>query len=339
MLNFMINAMERGWMPDSLVRVGIRRLCGQRLASLAKEPAGQPDYVRSLRASPVAVQTQAANEQHYELPAEFFSLTLGKHKKYSCGYWPEANTSLDQSEQAALDLTFARAELANGQEILELGCGWGSITLAMAEKFPGAKITAVSNSSSQRAYIEAQAKARGLANVTVLTRDVATATDFGGPFDRVVSVEMFEHMRNYGQLFSRVAGWLKPGGKAFVHIFTHRKFSYLFETEGEDNWMGRYFFTGGQMPSRDLFSQFSEHLKISKQWEWNGTHYQKTSEAWLKNQDAHRDEIMKIFRETYGKDAVVWFNRWRVFFLAVAELFGYADGKEWGVTHYLFEKV
>lgn len=337
MLNLLIQAMERGLVPDALVRVGIRRLCGERLETLrAETESARQSHLTALKTSPVAVQTAAANDQHYELPARFFDLVLGQHRKYSCGYWEKPNASLDESERAALDITMERAGLADGQRILELGCGWGSLSLAMAARFPGARITAISNSNSQREFITAEARRRGFTNLEVLTRDVANLEDPGDRFDRVVSVEMFEHMRNYGALFQRIRGWLKPGGKLFVHIFTHREFTYLFETEGDDNWMGRYFFTGGQMPSRDLFQKFSEHLRVEKSWVWDGRHYQRTSEAWLEKMDQHRSEIMKLFRETYGeKEAVRWFNRWRVFFLAVAELFGYDQGKEWDVTHYL----
>ena len=235
-----------------------------------------------------------------------------------------------------LALTCERAELGFDQDILELGCGWGSLTLWMAEFYPDSRIVAVSNSHSQRAFIEAQCQARGFANVQVMTADMNDfATD--RRFDRVASVEMFEHMRNYPELLRRIQGWLKPGGKLFVHIFTHRQFAYPFETAGEDDWMGRYFFTGGLMPSRDLLPRFQEHLRLEEQWSLNGRHYQRTLEAWLRRQDQQRDTILPLFRETYGPDqAQRWFQRWRVFFMACAELFGYRQGEEWGVSHYRF---
>lgn len=366
MMNLLIDMTERGLVPDPLVRVGIRRLCSQRLKSLSLiesdqqshssrpliDPAlnqvtsqwgeYQKTYAEMLKKSPVALATDAANEQHYEVPAEFFQLVLGPHRKYSCAFWPSNIQNLEQAEEMALDLTMNRAELRDGMKILELGCGWGSLTLAMAARFPKSEIIAISNSHSQRKFIEMTAAARNLRNVRILTRDVSRVENLEqefGHFDRVVSVEMFEHFRNYAVLLNRISHWLKPEGKLFIHIFTHQKFPYLFETEGSDNWMGKYFFTGGQMPSHQLMAAFQDDLKLEKEWAWDGTHYQKTSEAWLQNQDRHREKILQLFTEVYGADqAKIWFQRWRIFFLAVAELFGFRNGQEWGVSHYLFSK-
>lgn len=342
MLNLLIGMTERGMIPDPLVRFGIRNLCRTRLDSLSTDDVTELKYVEMLRKSPIAVETDAANEQHYELPALFFQRVLGQHLKYSCAHFGSGVQTLEQAEASALDITIERAEIRDGMNILELGCGWGSLSLRMAEKFPRSQITAVSNSASQREFIEGQAKARGLHNLRILTKNVAHLEGFAdgtAPFDRVVSVEMFEHLRNYELILHRIHGWLKDDGKLFVHIFTHRQHPYLFETEGSDNWMGKYFFTGGQMPSRKLLTSFQKDMKLEKQWEWDGTHYQKTSEAWLLNMDRHRDEIMGLFRQIYGdQDALKWFNRWRVFFLAVAELFGYRNGQEWAVSHYRFTK-
>jgi cyclopropane-fatty-acyl-phospholipid synthase len=346
MLNLLIDITERGLVPDPLMRIGIRRLCGERLTSLEvndrRDPNAGRQYVTMLKQSPVAIETQAANQQHYELPADFFLRTLGHHLKYSCAYWPEGCLSLKEAERAALEITMERAELKDGMKILELGCGWGSLSLAMAEKFPGARITAVSNSASQREFIEAQARLRNFKNLEILTRDVATLEDLGPGregFDRVVSVEMFEHLRNYEVVLGRIRRWLAPTGKLFIHIFTHQKYPYLFETEGSHNWMGKYFFTGGQMPSQNLLASFQKDLSLEKTWQWDGTHYQKTSEAWLANLNSNKREIMELLEKVYGADeAGRWFQRWKLFFMAVAELFGYRAGTEWGVTHYLFSK-
>ncbi|MCA9321407.1 MAG: class I SAM-dependent methyltransferase, partial [Planctomycetes bacterium] len=250
--------------------------------------------------------------------------------------WTEGVNSLGEAEAQALVETCDRAGLADGQSILELGCGWGSLSLWMAERYPLSRITSVSNSAPQRAFIEQRAAERGLRNLEVITADM---NDFDAPgrYDRIVSVEMFEHMRNYDRLFERVASWLAPGGSLFAHIFCHRDRAYPFETDGTDNWMGRYFFTGGIMPSADLLGRFPEHLRVSRQWRWDGTHYQKTAEAWLGNLDANREAVMPVLRAAYGPEANRWFHRWRVFFMSCAELFGYCDGTEWFVTHIRFE--
>lgn len=345
-LGFFIDLMERGFIPENLVRVGIRQLCRERLKSLAVgdrelEQERNSAYVNELKKSAIAFATEKANQQHYELPASFYQLVLGKHKKYSSGYWPEGCTSLDESEEAALQMTFTRAEVADGMRILDMGCGWGSVSLKLAEQFPKSQIVGISNSNSQREYILDQAAKRGLKNVKILTGDISTFAapdDWCNGFDRVISVEMLEHVRNYEKLFEQISKWLKPDGKMFVHIFTHSRYAYPFETDGDDNWMGRYFFTGGQMPSHHLLTYFQKDLFLEQQWSWKGTHYQKTSEAWLSNMDKNRDAILTIFRDVYGSaDAERWFERWRVFFMSCAELFGFNDGREWGVSHYLFK--
>jgi cyclopropane-fatty-acyl-phospholipid synthase len=337
-MNWAMGAVERGLLPDPVVRLGIRQLLR---ATLERERAGgaaatharRERLLAAMRESPVALHTREANHQHYELPPRFFETVLGPRLKYSCALFGPGVTDLARAEEDMLALTAGRAGLADGQRILELGCGWGSLTLWMAERFPGARITAVSNSAPQRGFIESRAAERGLANVRALTADMnAFAPD--GRFDRVVSVEMFEHMRNWEALLRRVAGWLERDGALFLHVFCHRDLAYPFEVDGGSDWMARYFFTGGLMPSFDLPRAFPEALRVTDAWAVNGEHYAKTCRAWLARQDAHRDEVLAVFRGTYGADAPVWFERWRVFFLACAELFGWADGHEWHVGHY-----
>ncbi len=335
--------LEKGCVPDGLVRIGIRGLLKDKLKEERRleKTAGarrKSDLVGFLRSSPIAVNTQDANAQHYELPTEFFRLVMGRHMKYSCGIWNEGTADLDTAERDMLELTVRRAEVADGQRILELGCGWGSLTLYLAEKFPASRITGVSNSSTQKEYILREARSRGLDNVRIITADMNDFT-IDEQFDRVVSVEMFEHMRNYGRLFEKIAGFLDDGGKLFVHIFAHRKFAYLYEERDPHDWIGRYFFTGGLMPSEDLFTFFQEYFSIERQWRVPGHHYQKTAEAWLKNTDRNKARILPILRETYGPDQFkTWWIYWRVFFMSCAELWGYQKGTEWVVCHYLFTK-
>lgn len=338
-MRVMIDLADRGILPDPVIRLGIRYLDGKRLR---EENHGDPEknrqvkaeLVDKLRQSPIAIQTREANEQHYELPAAFFEKVLGSQLKYSGNFWPEGCDSLDTAERTMLDLYCERAELTNGMQVLELGCGWGSLSLWMAAKYPDSKIVAVSNSHSQRKHIMKKARRRGLSNLTVITADMNEFnTDLR--FDRVVSVEMFEHMRNWQRLLEKISRWLKSDGKLFMHIFSHKKFAYLFEDEGNDNWMGKYFFSGGMMPSDDLITYFQQNLKVEKQWRVDGRHYQKTAEAWLKNLDNHREEILQVMQAVYGNDhAQMWLQRWRIFFMACAELWGYRNGSEWQVSHY-----
>jgi len=337
----LIDLCERGLVPDSLTRLGMRRLMKSRLAAEAGDRGEQQfeiyqQRLAELRRSPVAIETARANEQHYEVPAAFFERVLGRHLKYSCCLFDDETSSLDAAEEAMLRLTTERAGLADGQRVLELGCGWGSLTLWMAAQFPGSRITAVSNSSSQRQFILARARDRGIHNVEVITAD-ANVFATGQRFDRVVSVEMFEHVRNYATLMERISGWLEPGGKLFVHIFCHRSLMYPFTVEGDSDWMARYFFTGGLMPSEHTLLNFQDHLRLERQWRVSGTHYERTANAWLANQDRARGGIMPVLADAYGRrEAALWFQRWRMFFMAVAELFGYAGGTEWLVGHYRF---
>ncbi len=335
--------LEKNIIPDRLIRHGIRRLLARRLREETKGNAEQQQthfmkMIEFLKQNPIAVNTHDANEQHYEVPTEFFKLVLGKHMKYSSGYWKEGTVSIEQSEEDMLELTVNRADIVDGMNILELGCGWGSLSLYMAAKFPNANITGVSNSRTQKEYIDEQAARRGLTNLSIITADM-NSFHLDQQFDRVVSVEMFEHMRNYQKLLKKVSSMVVDGGKLFVHIFTHKRFAYLFEVKDESDWMSKYFFTGGIMPSDHLLLYFPDHVAIRRHWHVSGIHYSKTSEMWLKNMDAHESEIRGLFRETYGNgQETKWWAYWRIFFMSCAELWGYNNGEEWIVSHYLFEK-
>lgn len=338
-----IRLAEQGLVPDFLIRAGIRRNCAARLKMGSRRVASEPNltieqFADKLKQDPVAIATAEANQQHYEVPTEFFTAVLGPRRKYSCCWFDAAHQTLAEAEEAMLRKTCLRAEIADGMSLLDLGCGWGSLTLFMAEKYPHAKILAVSNSRTQREYILQQCEARGFTNVEVQTADMRVFST-ERKFDRILSIEMFEHLRNYEIVFGRLREWLSDTGKVFLHIFTHKQFAYTFETEGEENWMGRHFFTGGIMPSRDLFAQFDRDLKIVKSWQVDGMHYAQTSEAWLRQLDQNRKQLLPLFaNHPSGDSASVVLQRWRIFFLACAELFAFRQGQEWGVTHYLLEK-
>ena len=341
-----LNIAELGWVPDAAIRQGIRQLLRRRLREIEGRGAPsaaqkQMQLIERMRAAPVALVPDAANAQHYEVPVEFFQHVLGPHLKYSSAFWPAGTVTLAEAEAAALRESCAHADLRDGHTILELGCGWGSLTLWMATKFPNCRITAVSNSASQRRYIEAQARALHVeGRLQVMTCDMNLFDLPPGRFDRVVSVEMFEHMRNWSALFERIRRWLKPDGKFFMHVFAHRAVPYFFEDRGADDWMSRHFFTGGMMPSDGLALTCQRHLSCVARWRWDGSHYEETANAWLRNMDAAREPLRPVLERIYGPaQAGVWWARWRIFFMACAELFGFEDGQQWWVSHYLFEKT
>ena len=334
---------EMGLVPDRVIRAGIRRLNRQRLEDINADDVEQSTrdlsaFVAAMNIAEIAPLPELANEQHYEVPAEFFGLVMGDHRKYSSCYWNSNTQNLVQAEAEALRLTCLHAEIEDGMHVLDLGCGWGSLSLWIATHYPNCKVTSVSNSNSQREYITSQASERGLENLSVITCDM-NVFDTEQRFDRVVSVEMFEHMRNYAELYRRISSWLQPQGKFFKHIFCHRSCAYEFIDQGPSDWMSRHFFSGGIMPGDALPLHFQRDLQLVDQWRWNGRHYEKTANAWLQNMDTNRDEAMKIMAATYGAEsAAKWFMRWRIFFMACAELFAHNDGREWYVSHYLFER-
>lgn len=342
LLDTALSWVEKGRVPDAAVRAAIRRLCAERSRD---EMAGDCEqrlarleaFVADMDAGPIAPVPDKANEQHYELPAAFFEHVLGPRLKYSGCLWPPSATDLEAAEEAALAATCDNAGLADGQNILELGCGWGALTLWMAERYPASRIAAVSNSAAQRDLITARAREQRLDNVTVITADMNDFTTHER-FDRVVSVEMFEHMRNWRRLLARINDWLRPGGLLLVHTFCHRASAYPFTDRGASDWMARHFFTGGIMPSDQLMLRFQDNLLWRRQWRWHGGHYAATANAWLQRLDAEADTIMPVLEATYGDQAAVWFQRWRIFFMAVAELFGFRGGDEWWVVHHLLEK-
>jgi len=343
MMNVLMELAEKALMPDLLIRVGARQLLHRRLQDLEfgneeERRERRWDFISRISNEPLALEVEKANEQHYELPPEFFVQVLGHRLKYSSAFYPPNVDSLDAAEDAMLDLVCERAQLFDGMKFLDLGCGWGSLSLYVAQKFPKAQVTGVSNSRPQREFILAKAVSLGIKNIHIITNDMNTFS-IDEKFDRITSIEMFEHMRNFKSLLERVSNWLLPHGKLFVHIFCHRQHPYLFETEGSANWMGKYFFTAGMMPFDDIFSYFQDSLRLEKNWVVDGKHYAKTSRAWLDRMDANKIKIMPILEKAYGKSAApLWFQRWRLFFIACEETFGFRNGTEWWVSHSLLSR-
>jgi cyclopropane-fatty-acyl-phospholipid synthase len=334
-----IGVAERVPLPDLVVRAAIQRLCSRTASRLASGSAeSDVRFAGEMAARAIAEHADAANAQHYEVPAAFFGHVLGPNRKYSSCFYRGPESTLQEAEEEALRQTVEHADLADGQSILELGCGWGSLSLWMARLYPNSKIIAVSNSHSQRMYIQGEGAARGLKNLSVLTADM-NGFDPRQQFDRIVSVEMFEHMMNWRELIGRLRSWLEPDGRFFMHVFSHRCGAYLFDRTDEEDWIAQHFFTGGVMPSHHLIRQYSDLFEVEKEWRWSGEHYQRTALDWLANFDKHRAEIERILRDVYGADTALWIRRWRWFFLATSGLFGYAGGSEWGVSHYRMKKV
>ncbi|KAJ3116433.1 hypothetical protein HDU96_009690 [Phlyctochytrium bullatum] len=340
--------LDSGYVPDTLLRLGIRHLLARRkkqcdLGSIAANDAAKSAYIASLRErAAIAVNTKEANEQHYEVPTAFFRTHLGKRMKYSSCWYEDGATTLEEAEEAMLELYVQRARIVDGNSILELGCGWGSLCLYLAERFPNSPVTGLSNSRTQREYILGVAKEKGIKNLTIITADINEFDfDAGETFDRIVSIEMFEHMKNFASLFSKISRWLHPTtGLLFVHVFAHRTTPYDFRASDDNSWMARYFFTGGTMPSQDLFLWFQDHLRVVDRWTVDGRNYGRTAEEWLRRLDEVRGDALPALEECYGgrREAEVWFRRWRVFYMAVAELFNYDEGQEWCVVHYLFKR-
>ncbi|CAN5120009.1 cyclopropane-fatty-acyl-phospholipid synthase family protein [soil metagenome] len=339
MISNSVNKLQDAPFPDFITRSAIALLVANARRQLkAPTPGIEAQFAREMAERPVAEHTDAANQQHYELPARFFELCLGKHRKYSSCFYKHADSTLDEAEAAALRITCQHADIQDGQSILELGCGWGSLSLWMAELYPNARITSVSNSHSQKVAIDAMAAARGLTNLTVVTADMNVFST-GRTFDRIVSVEMFEHMANWRALLTKARGWLKPDARMFIHVFSHVDAPYRFEVSDTSDFIAQHFFTGGVMPSHGLMTQYADILEVEQDWRWSGTHYQRTANDWLANMDRNENEIRLLMQDVYGAEAPLWMRRWRRFYMATAGLFGDTDGQVWGVSHYRLKGV
>ena len=335
MIKFLLYLAERGYIPDILIKKAALFISRRRLMAPQTSDAKEK-FINSISNGDIAEKTRDANDQHYEVPPEFFKNVLGKRLKYSCSLFEDVS-NLDDAEVKMLDLYIKRAEIKNGQKILDLGCGWGSFSIYAAEKFPDSKITSISNSFDQIEFINTEAKKKKLKNLNAIKMDVNNL-NLVEKFDRIISIEMFEHIRNYKLVLSALKHLLNNNGKLFIHIFCNKTIAYLYEVKHELDWMTKFFFLGGIMPSKDIFNYFTDDLVIKKQWDVEGIHYSNTSKAWLKNHCKNKKEIIEIFSVHYD-DPIVWFYRWKVFFLTCEVFFAINDGREYFVSHYLFEKA
>ena len=334
MTKFLLTIAELGLIPDVFIKTAVRFITKKRLNESGIHE-NKLNVIKSISEGGIAEKTDDANEQHYEVPPEFFKYALGKNLKYSCSFFDKTD-SLDEAEKSMIELYIERADIQEGHDILDLGCGWGSFSLYVAEKYPSVSITAVSNSKDQIAFIQNEAKRRGLFNIKASKMDVNNL-DLDNKFDRIVSIEMFEHLRNYKLILNSLNSLLKPDGRLFVHIFCHKELTYFYEIKNSYDWMTKYFFEGGIMPSQDIFKYFDDELEVINQWDVNGNHYAKTCKAWLNNHYKNKDKILDIFDKHYDKPRI-WFNRWRIFFLSCEAFFAINNGREYFVSHYLLKK-
>ena len=336
------SSIDKGLFPNRLLRLGARFMCFTRQRELLKKYKKNEEqkdlFFQNLLSYEIAEDVSVANDQHYELPTDFFKLVLGKQLKYSSAYWEKNCKDLTEAEINSLEKSIQHAQVENGQRILELGCGWGSLSLYLAQKFPNCTITAVSNSKTQESYIKNEIEKRKLTNVTYIRSDITTL-ELNETYDRILSIEMFEHLTNYSKVFQKLSQWSDEQTKLFIHIFTHKDYPYQLSDNQDESWLGHHFFANGMMPSVDLFEKVQKTFKVEKQWIWPGTHYEKTANHWLKNLELNKDKVIPLFEKHYGKEeSITWYNRWKVFFISCAELFGYNKGQLWGVTHYLLSK-
>ncbi len=334
MTRFLLSLAESGFIPDVLIKIAARYISNKRLNEQSVDD-NKDKIITVLSRGAVAEKTYDANEQHYEVPPEFFKYVLGTNLKYSCSLFDDVD-SLDDAEESMLKLYMDRADIKDGHEVLDLGCGWGSFSLYVAERYPNINITSVSNSSDQIAYIKNEAHKKDLLNIKAFRMDVNNL-ELNKQFDRIVSIEMFEHLRNYKLILNSLHHALKLDGKLFIHIFCHKKLTYLYDMKNNLDWMTKYFFQGGIMPSKDIFQYFEGELEIINQWEINGNHYSKTCKAWLNNHYKNKKKILNIFEKHYDEPKI-WFNRWRIFFLSCEAFFALNNGREYFVSHYLFKK-
>ena len=334
MTRFLLSLAESGFIPDVLIKIAARHISTRRLNE-SNNHDNKDAIINALSKGVVAEKTYDANEQHYEVPPEFFKQVLGENLKYPCSLFENEN-SLDDAERSMLDLYIERAEIKNGQEVLDLGCGWGSFSLYVAKKFPNVNITSISNSSDQISYIKNEAQKRGLLNIEAIRMDVNNLK-LDNQFDRIISIEMFEHLRNYKLILNSLNELLKPDGRLFIHIFCHKKLTYFYELKNNLDWMTKYFFKGGIMPSMDIFKYFEDEVIIINQWNINGNNYSKTCKAWLDNHYKNKRKILDIFKKHYDKPKI-WYNRWRIFFLSCQAFFALNKGNEYFVSQFLLRK-